>query len=519
LTQVGRWLERTKFDELPQLWDVLRGEMSLIGPRPEVPKFVDLSDPLWRKVLVVRPGIFGANQLLARNEAELYPDGCEDIEAFYREHILPGKLRVDAAYVERARLLNDLRLLFGGVMVAAFGTITGSAVRGHALHVTILLFDITASVFTLTFGFYLHYQGLSNPFKVPGVPALLALSVLCRTACFLSLGIYRRRLSVLTYSDMMRTVRSVLYGSGLLLLLSPLLSLPLPRSVLLFDALLLAVVLLGKAYGIHEILYAHREAAEKLASPAVVLGVLAATLVNVATFLTMLRWWELTEVTKATAAQLLGVLAGFALVRTYGFLRGLAQPVTGGWDSLRQIPRVLRGVVAGSLFVYMGVNLIYSQVLTVPVLLGDLVVSTAIALLLARILSPCLRRLGAVRFGASDAPARVLVVGIAPETEFYLCYLDSLPPPRPELLGIVDAGSSGVRAQRINNVPVIGRISHLRALLEAHRIDSVVYFPEALTAIQQQEVVDACHRYGFPARAFPELEALTHPARSTQGAS
>ena len=519
LTRVGRWLERMKFDELPQLWDVLRGEMSLIGPRPEVPKFVDLADPIWWKVLSVRPGIFGANQILARNEAELYPDGCEDIEGFYRQHILPEKLRVDAGYVEQAGLWNDLRLLFSGVMVAAFGTVTGSAVRGHALHVAILGIDIAASAFSLAFAFYLHYHGTSNPLEIPAVRPVLVLTAVCRTACFLALGIYRRRLSVLTYSDMMRTVRSVVYGSGLMLIMSSLIGMALPRTVLLFDALLLTGLLLGKAYGIHEVLYAHRGSAEQLASRPVVVGVGLATLFNLASFLTMLRWWEYLEVSRAGAAQLLGVLAGFTVVRAYGFLRVFPQPVTGWRDALRQTPRIVRNVGAGSLFVYLGDTLIYSQIITLPVLLGDLLVSVTLALLLARTVSPRLRVAGVVPVREAPKPARVLIIGIAPETEFYLCYLDSLPPPRPELLGILDASPSGVRAQRINNVPVIGRITHLRALLEAHRIDSVVYFPQALSAAQEQEVVVACRRYELSVRPFPELAPLVHTERASRAAA
>lgn len=120
LTRVGRWLERTKFDELPQLVNVLIGDMSLIGPRPEVPRFVDVNEPLWRVVLSVRPGLFGLSQNSGRNESSLYPEDCEDLEGFYREYILPSKLRTDCAYVVRRRsVLYDIGLLIQGIMVSA----------------------------------------------------------------------------------------------------------------------------------------------------------------------------------------------------------------------------------------------------------------------------------------------------------------------------------------------------------------------------------------------------------------
>ena len=121
LTRVGYWLERTKLDELPQLLNVLSSDMSVVGPRPEVPKFVDRASPdLWDQVLSVKPGIFGPNQIRYRNEADLYPPGC-DIEAFYLNSILPAKLEVDARYARHAHWLADAGLLVRGVLASAFG--------------------------------------------------------------------------------------------------------------------------------------------------------------------------------------------------------------------------------------------------------------------------------------------------------------------------------------------------------------------------------------------------------------
>jgi lipopolysaccharide/colanic/teichoic acid biosynthesis glycosyltransferase len=122
LTRIGRWLERTKLDELPQLLNVLASEMSIVGPRPEVPRFVDRATPeLWDQVLSVKPGIFGPNQVRYRNEADLYPKDCADVEAYYLRHILPAKLEVDARYARRSNPVTDVWLLVRGVLAAAFG--------------------------------------------------------------------------------------------------------------------------------------------------------------------------------------------------------------------------------------------------------------------------------------------------------------------------------------------------------------------------------------------------------------
>jgi lipopolysaccharide/colanic/teichoic acid biosynthesis glycosyltransferase len=121
LTRVGFWLERTKLDELPQLLNVLGGDMSVVGPRPEVPKFVDRGmRELWDQVLSVKPGIFGPNQIRFRNEADLYPPDCADVEEFYLVHILPEKLLVDARYADQSGWFGDLSLLLRGLLTSVF---------------------------------------------------------------------------------------------------------------------------------------------------------------------------------------------------------------------------------------------------------------------------------------------------------------------------------------------------------------------------------------------------------------
>jgi lipopolysaccharide/colanic/teichoic acid biosynthesis glycosyltransferase len=109
VTPLGRVLRRYRLDELPQLVNVLRGEMSLVGPRPEDPRYVDWSDPLHRRVFAARPGITGLAQLEFHDEAvQLTGD---DFEERYRREILPAKLRLDLEYLEHRSLWLDLRIL------------------------------------------------------------------------------------------------------------------------------------------------------------------------------------------------------------------------------------------------------------------------------------------------------------------------------------------------------------------------------------------------------------------------
>ncbi|WP_431048576.1 sugar transferase [Roseateles sp. L2-2] len=111
ITRSGRWLRASKVDELPQLWDVLRGAMSLVGPRPEVPRYVALYPAELRAlVLSVRPGITDPASLTFRNESELLAR-AEDPEREYVEVVMPMKLGLAADYVRNASLLGDIRLI------------------------------------------------------------------------------------------------------------------------------------------------------------------------------------------------------------------------------------------------------------------------------------------------------------------------------------------------------------------------------------------------------------------------
>ncbi|HEY6147197.1 MAG TPA: sugar transferase, partial [Thermoanaerobaculia bacterium] len=89
ITPVGRILRTMKLDEIPGLWSVLVGDLSLVGPRPEVPRFVDLGNPLWREALKVRPGLTDPVTLRLRNEEELLASVGGNREAFYREVLQP----------------------------------------------------------------------------------------------------------------------------------------------------------------------------------------------------------------------------------------------------------------------------------------------------------------------------------------------------------------------------------------------------------------------------------------------
>jgi lipopolysaccharide/colanic/teichoic acid biosynthesis glycosyltransferase len=110
ITLAGRWLRKSKIDELPQLLNVLKGDMSLVGPRPEVRRYVELFSHDYAEVLSVRPGITDLASIQFRHESELLGKAA-DPDAEYCERILPEKIRLAKEYVRRSSIGFDLLLI------------------------------------------------------------------------------------------------------------------------------------------------------------------------------------------------------------------------------------------------------------------------------------------------------------------------------------------------------------------------------------------------------------------------
>jgi len=110
VTGVGKFLRRFKLDELPQLWNVVKGDMSIVGPRPEVPKYVALFPSEYERVLTVRPGITDLATLEYRDEEAILKQAA-DAEKFYVETVLPAKLRLNLEYLEKRGFFFDLKLI------------------------------------------------------------------------------------------------------------------------------------------------------------------------------------------------------------------------------------------------------------------------------------------------------------------------------------------------------------------------------------------------------------------------
>ncbi len=115
ITSIGKFIRKTKIDELPQLINVLIGDMSVVGPRPEVEKWVKEYPERWKKIHTVRPGITDNASILFRDE-EMLLSASENPELMYKETILPRKLKLYEEYIDNHTIQNDIRIIFRTIM-------------------------------------------------------------------------------------------------------------------------------------------------------------------------------------------------------------------------------------------------------------------------------------------------------------------------------------------------------------------------------------------------------------------
>ncbi len=118
ITRVGYYLRKYKIDELPQLFNVLLGDMSLVGPRPEVKKYVDLYTPAQQVVLKVRPGITDLASIKYSNENEILAKFTNPEQA-YLEQVMPDKLKLNIEYIQQQNLLLDFKIILATVFKIA----------------------------------------------------------------------------------------------------------------------------------------------------------------------------------------------------------------------------------------------------------------------------------------------------------------------------------------------------------------------------------------------------------------
>jgi lipopolysaccharide/colanic/teichoic acid biosynthesis glycosyltransferase len=247
VTPVGLWLRRLKLNEFPQFYNILKGDMTLVGPRPETPDLAEKYPPEAHKIFSVKPGLVGPNQILGRNEADQYPRGA-DPARFYLEELLPRKLPVDLQYIETKSFLKDLKYLLLGIWVTITGAISRQHLTDNLTQMLMLSADTLCCLASFSLAHFIRFEGFPPGEITWTFWHILPLTVVTRIPIIFYMGGYQTLIRYFGLKDLKRVFQAVFLGSLLLVLcsyFSGVLFLGYGRGVFVVDWLCLTVMLLG----------------------------------------------------------------------------------------------------------------------------------------------------------------------------------------------------------------------------------------------------------------------------------
>lgn len=246
VTRVGKNLRGTKLDELPQLFNVLKGEMSIIGPRPELPEIVRVYTPEQMQVLTVKPGIIGPAQIIGRNEADMLPDDIVDAQEYYIKYILPDKLEIDLNYVQNSRFLNDIKLLLVGIRETLIGSIRPSSLQDNRGVPPLIWIDTLLMIFSYSLAYMLRFDWIIPETEIKTLIYSLPVVVAIRLVIFIALRMYHTMIKYIGLKDLINVSRATLVSTGVIVIAIFFLGLRVhSRSIFIIDWFLLVVFMMG----------------------------------------------------------------------------------------------------------------------------------------------------------------------------------------------------------------------------------------------------------------------------------
>lgn len=250
VTHFGRILRRTKINELPQLLNIFKGEMTFVGPRPEAPDLAALYPDYARAIFSVTPGLVGPNQILGRNEEEWYPPGV-DPQRYYIEEILPKKLPLDLEYVRHPSLVKDLQYLGLGIKETICKAISWKLVMQNTSQLYLLGTDVMLSMISFGLAYLVRFGRTSQEMELTTFLGLLPVVVLIRLPCFVYFGLYRTLIRYISYTDILNVLKAIGTSSILCIVLTFLFAFyTFPRSILLIDGFCLFVFMTAVRLGL-----------------------------------------------------------------------------------------------------------------------------------------------------------------------------------------------------------------------------------------------------------------------------
>ena len=243
VTRIGRLLRPLRLDELPQLVNVLKGDMSFVGPRPEAPSIVERYTPEERQVLEVRPGITGPTQIGSLEEAARLPVGTDPTE-YYVRYVLPQKLEMDLNYIRTRTLLGDIEVLLKTPLHIGHWVLARPRLS-RLLKVSRLLTDSALVGISIYAAFLARFDGNLSPDEVSVLVGGLPLVLLAYASPFLYLRTYRSIWRYAGVADFWQVAKACLFGGTLTAAVMLMIRWPYPRSVLLLAPAFALLLLCG----------------------------------------------------------------------------------------------------------------------------------------------------------------------------------------------------------------------------------------------------------------------------------
>lgn len=515
LTRMGRLMERFKIDELPQFVNVILGDMSLVGPRPEIPRFTEFYPEKWKKVLSVRPGVVGYSQVRVPHENDLYPPDCFDHEKYYVERILPGKLDDEINYVSRKNTWLDFSILFRVTIALLTKTFTLRWIGVHLLHLFILAGDTLISCFSLCVGFFLiHPQFIIGDMQSNLRVSLFA--ALCvRPVVFAIFGLHRQPIfSFISLNTFIRIIKASLYSS-LALVVAMLLFFE--RDLIIrahvIDVFLLPSFLIWSRVAVVMILDTIREkntfhswihACQHLAIM-FLFGALGYLSFLVSFILRLQGFYpELLLGHQTVSACIFLIRAGLSYFTW--------PPKARSWQSFfyREFVANFHLAAIGTGLIFLTYQFLEIRYFSRSVLLIDLALYTVLSTAVSMIwFLPKSRR------GKIQEPRRVLLFGAGVATEFFINTLHRQRNDTLEVVGII-TDVEWNRFSSIAGVKVIGTISDLESLFEVHHPDLLIAWEEMKDRKRSSFIQELCRKHNVELLISPGIQDLLNQRESRE---